>query len=719
MEFGNFIKILKRHKFTIIIIPIITIIITYFLVRNQPDVYSSQAKIATGIVDQTQKVLSDGADAQESKISQEFSNLIEMLRSKKMLDQLAYKLIIHDLTSPTPYRKPSTLFTQLNTSARQHAVDRFADLYRKRESLSLFNVDDNGLNKLLMSMRYDDQSILKTMTIYRVQTSDYISVDFESESSELSAVTVNTLCSEFINYYTFLVKENQRKAVDFLGSLLHAKQDTLNSRMEALKDYKIKNHVLNLNEKASSIYSQMSESENRREELDKNVQATQAAINRIDQQFDPNNPQYREASQISINQSILASREQLQQLNDQYAQSNFDQKYTPQIDSLRNVIASQVLQASDKYILNPLSTKQNLVDQKMQLQVQHNLARNSEPANNRELARLNASFNSLVPHEAEIQALESAISVASQEYLEILAKYNQTNMVSNFSITLRIIETAEPGLPAPSKKMLLVILSGIITFIFCLVVLFFLFFFDNTVKNPRELANKTKSPVLGQLNLLSSTKIDLREVWSDTTTSGELRQFRNLMQSIRFEVDQELAGNKILLVNSLSRAEGKTFLSINLAYAYSLINKKVLLIDGNFNNTGITQATNPKVYLEDFLNDRADESFLQTTAKTTVIGNRGGDISLLEVSSEEHIKQKLDQLRNAFDVIIIEASPLETLNKSKEWNVFADKVLTVFEAGKVINENDKHYIDTLKHADNKFIGWILNLVHNEHLVTEV
>ena len=83
MEFSNFFKLLKRHRYTIALIPVVAILITYFMVRNQPNKYSSEAKLATGIVDQTSKVLNTDADAQESKVSQEFSNLIEMLRSKK------------------------------------------------------------------------------------------------------------------------------------------------------------------------------------------------------------------------------------------------------------------------------------------------------------------------------------------------------------------------------------------------------------------------------------------------------------------------------------------------------------------------------------------------------------------------------------------------------------------------------------------------------------
>ena len=64
-----------------------------------------------------------------------------------------------------------------------------------------------------------------------------------------------------------------------------------------------------------------------------------------------------------------------------------------------------------------------------------------------------------------------------------------------------------------------------------------------------------------------------------------------------------------------------------------------------------------------------------------------------------------------FDVIIIESSALEALNKSKEWVSFADKIITVFESGQKVTYKTKQHIEYLKSLDGKFAGWILNMVY--------
>lgn len=718
MDLNSFLRILKRHKFTIVIIPVIAVIITYFLVRNQANSFLSQAKIATGIVDQTQRGIGDAAGFQESEINQEFANLIEMIRSKRMLDQVSYKLMIHDLTSDKPYRQPSKLLLTLNADAKKHAIEVYTEMYKRRQALSLFNPDQNGLSKLLESMKYDDRSLLDKMQAYRLQNSDYISVLYDSENPELSAIVVNTLCNEFITYYTELVKNNQQKSVDFLFNLLQVKRDTLEAKMLALKIYKTRNHVLNLNEKAKSLYGQMADFETRREEVEKVSKSTKAAIDSIDRHFDPRVRRYSESNKLAVTQDVISAQAQLHAANDAYVQSGFNPRYKRSVDSLKNIVSNRLGDLSDNYVINPLSTKQDLVDQRLSLQTQNDIAKNSAGSINKEITRLNTKFDELVPHEAATQSLERAVDIASQEYMEILQKYNQASMESSFSTKLRLLEIAEPGIAQPSKKMLLVILAGIATFIACIAGLFILFFLDNTIKNARELANRTKAPVLGNIHKLSDASIDLNKIWENTQSSDDLKLFKNLMRAARFEIENELKGSKLLLINSLSAGEGKTFVALNLAYAYAQVNKKVLLIDGNFDNPAITNSVKPKLFLEDLLKNAGETAALTANQKITFIGNKGGDTSILELSSEQRIKELLQSFKTTFDIIIIEAPALDALNRSKEMSLFAEKILTVFEANKNINDSGKHHVDYLKSQKDKFIGWVINLVNKDQLINE-
>jgi succinoglycan biosynthesis transport protein ExoP len=185
-----------------------------------------------------------------------------------------------------------------------------------------------------------------------------------------------------------------------------------------------------------------------------------------------------------------------------------------------------------------------------------------------------------------------------------------------------------------------------------------------------------------------------------------MQQYKELLRSVRFEVDQELKGEKVLGVTSLGIGEGKTLLATSLAYSYSAINKKVLLIDGNFNNPTISKVIQPKVFVEDYF--RNSSYIERDNSAISVLGNRGGDITLLEINDERNILQDFNEIKSRYDIIIIDLPPLDSLNKSKEWMLFVNKAIAVFEANNTMTRAQGQYIDYLKHLNQKFAGWVLN-----------
>lgn len=117
-DIKDYVRLLVKRKYILIGIPLVAVVITYFLVRHLPDVYNSKARIATGIVDDSQALLNN-TKKQESEINQQFNNLLQMIQLKRMIDQVSYKLILHDLTEKKPFRKQSALIKELNASSKK------------------------------------------------------------------------------------------------------------------------------------------------------------------------------------------------------------------------------------------------------------------------------------------------------------------------------------------------------------------------------------------------------------------------------------------------------------------------------------------------------------------------------------------------------------------------------------------------------------------------
>ena len=162
------------------------------------------------------------------------------------------------------------------------------------------------------------------------------------------------------------------------------------------------------------------------------------------------------------------------------------------------------------------------------------------------------------------------------------------------------------------------------------------------------------------------------------------------------------------MVTSLKAGEGKTITVLSLAYAYAATNKKVLVIDGNFADPTITNTFPVKYFLEDYLNDQLVLDSIDEEGNVCIMGTRGGDVSLLELSNESNIQKKLADLDSRFDIVIVEMASLDSLNRSKEWIIFSKDLIAVYEAGQTLTVVTRGQLNYLKSLDTKFIGWVLN-----------
>ncbi|MDB4901426.1 MAG: cryptic autophosphorylating protein tyrosine kinase Etk [Mucilaginibacter sp.] len=708
MKRSSFFTLLNKYKYVIIIIPLVTVIAAYFLVQYLPDQYVSSTQISTGIIDVSRNLSSKDnlRNDQSNEIDREFSNLTSIIKLKKLIDQVSYQLIIHDLSSSVPFRSLDQHFKDLGDTAKDNALLIFREKLKKGEPLLYNKADEKALIDLLVSMKYDERSLRKDLKISRDGESDFINVSFTSENPELSVFVVNTLCKAFIGYYN---KENNKpinsNSADILSNLLVEKRKALNEKKDEFQHYKIKNGILNLDEQAKSIYEQISAYNDKKNQAIKDIASYEGAIKSIDERFDPKERKYIESTISQYNQSITGTEEQLHVLNDEYVHSGFNPKYKPALDSLKKQISTQINTGSDKYLTNPLVAKDDLVKQKMTLEVSRDLAKYSVESINSELKELNAQKSRIVPFDAIVKTYEFDINMASQEYLELLNKYNQTNPQLNFSLKLTQVEEATLDGAEPFNKVPLIIFCGLGSLFLCLLMVFIGSFYDKKIKEPIDLVNSTHLPVLGSLNEIEDPNINLRKLW-DVEQRHNTREFKELLRSVRFEIDQELKGEKILAITSLSEGEGKTVLATSLAYSYAAINKKVLLIDGNFNNPTISKTIEPKFYIEDYF---VNKSYIDRDNNTiTVLGNQGGDVTLLEINDEKNIQNDLNDLKLRYDIILMDLPPLNSLNKCKEWILFANKVIAVFEVNQSISREETRYIAYLKNLKDKFAGWVLN-----------
>jgi len=710
MDFKAFLKLLNRYKWILILVPVVAAVITYSLVKNLPKTYKSEAKIATGIVDPSKQV--GGAQQTDYfKMSQQFGNIIEKMKMRRIMSILSYNLILHDLENPSATFKPySEKVDSLSADDRKKVIDLFRRNLSMKVPLSpADNKSPYKLYDLVYSMGYGEVALNKVLDIAHEDNSDFISVKFESANPLLSAFVVNTLSNEFIANYGIDVNFNQGQNNLVLDSLLRVKEREMNTKNAALRDFKMQNGVLNLDKQSQLVYQQITQSEDKKAQVISDIQANRGAIAAIDSRLRSNDPNLGK-NVVRDNAELLNVRSQLEVANKRYVDGNFRPEDKKRIDSLSSIQVALTSKNSDKYIVDPQVSRQNLLQQKYSLETTVAQLTASLASIDAELSTARSKYNAMVPFDANIQNYNRDADMATKDYVEALNRLNTTQTEQNMGLKLSIAQIGLPGFAEPSKTIIFTALSGIATFFICFSLLTVLFVTDNSIHTTQQLESATKSKVVGSLNLIPEADSSINTIWNNTETNTNYSIHKELLRSLRFTINELMGADdsRILGITSLVPGEGKTFVASNLAYAYAMTGKKILLISGDQSAEPVLSDSKQLATRQNF------ESFLvsreiRVDDLITKLNKVDHHKSLLEIQNERNLRSGFDVLKKQFDLIIIDIDSLTDINIAKEWLSFTEKSLAVFGAGKSLTDADKGLVGFLK-TQPGFMGWVINKI---------
>lgn len=181
---------------------------------------------------------------------------------------------------------------------------------------------------------------------------------------------------------------------------------------------------------------------------------------------------------------------------------------------------------------------------------------------------------------------------------------------------------------------------------------------NSKVKDTTSLKELNGIRVLGELNHCNIKKpIAIQN--GDTSTLAELFRYIRANLGLLNEYSQ----NKVMLVTSCMKGEGKTFFSINLGLTLAALNKKVLIMEFDLRNPdlhkkmGLSQKQGIAAYLE----GNTDELNIQPYNKADNLYVMGCG-PMPENPAELLINKRVDHLfsilRPEFDYIIVDTSPV-------------------------------------------------------------
>lgn len=188
-------------------------------------------------------------------------------------------------------------------------------------------------------------------------------------------------------------------------------------------------------------------------------------------------------------------------------------------------------------------------------------------------------------------------------------------------------------------------------------------------------------------------------------------EYRLLRTKIPFSSkDMDL---KTIMVTSSQSGEGKSTTISNLAITYAQEGKKVLLIDADFRKPSLH-------HMFSQLNHQGLSTLLagQSSVEETIQETSVDQLSLLpsgplsanpsELINPLAMRELLEQMKERYDVILIDTPPVLTVTDSVIVSALCDGVIMVVAAGKVKKDHFKSAQEQLNHVNARIIGIVLN-----------
>ncbi len=323
--------------------------------------------------------------------------------------------------------------------------------------------------------------------------------------------------------------------------------------------------------------------------------------------------------------------------------------------------------------------------------------------------------------EAEYNLLRREVDSRTTLYQTLIDRMQEMDVTSQLKENnVRVIDVAEsksdPVEPNYLRNIGVAIFAGLLAGVS--LALFF-DYMDTTIKT-REEVEALGIPFLG---IIPSVPGLVGEGWEvarerylyamNYPKSAFAEFCRNIRTTVNFTAREDGAAPRRLLITSAGPREGKTTSSINLAITFASTGRRVCLVDADLRRPSLHHAfglDNERGFSSLIDGDAAVADVAQPTPQDGLFivpsGPRPGNPA--ELLGSVACRQVLDQLNEAFDLVIIDSPPVVAVTDAVVLSGDVDGVIMVIKSFKVAKDLVLQAKRQLVDVDARLIGVILN-----------
>lgn len=314
------------------------------------------------------------------------------------------------------------------------------------------------------------------------------------------------------------------------------------------------------------------------------------------------------------------------------------------------------------------------------------------------------------PDPSQAQAIGRAVSQRLTEYLTDL---ETPSGASTTQIVARVADPANFNDDAVSPRTVLnLVVAGVIGLLIGIAVAVTRDLLDRTVHSLDHVQEQTNSPVLASIS--HDKGIKKHPLLTDLSGfAPRTEAFRMLRTNLQFlDIDHQ---PRCIVISSAVPGEGKTMTSTNLAVALAQAGRRTLVIDGDLRRPRVEPELpgDAAVGLTTVLLGKAE-------AKDAIQVHEPSGLHLLssgakppnptEILQSRVTRDLIMELRDAYDMVIIDAPPLLPVADASVLSTIADGTILVVKHGRTTRDQLREALGRLEQVGGRLFGVVVNMI---------
>ena len=211
-----------------------------------------------------------------------------------------------------------------------------------------------------------------------------------------------------------------------------------------------------------------------------------------------------------------------------------------------------------------------------------------------------------------------------------------------------------------------------------------------------------------------------KRIISETTPFDIIEAYKATRTNIMFSLNSE-KGCKKVVISSATSGEGKTTTCINLAKTFAEVGARVLILDADLRAPRVHQYMDfeNKKGLSNILAgfDKLDDCIIKTSKENLHCITSGAiPPNPVELLSSDEMKELLAELDTRYDYIFIDTPPLNIVTEGLILTQISNGIIIVTRQKYTMYKMLDRAINSLKFANAKILGFILNDTDNDKLM---